>query len=98
MTEPEFVAELKCQGYSNVRKLYDGRWIGTMPMLFTVGLFVGLTKDYYDYRYCYPPNGDWEKDVMLWDGQGHPPGDWIKRKGKGEDLRNPKLKKEPWDK
>lgn len=89
LTEPEFIAEMSIQGYSNVRRLADGRWIGTQPMLFTVGLFVGLHRLYYDYRYCYPPDGDWQKAVILWDGREHPPGNWIKRKGLGEDLENP---------
>jgi hypothetical protein len=72
---------LEVEGYSCVRQLPNGVYIGVRRQLFTVGLFVGLDETGYRYRYCY----EWEKDALaacaVWDGCGHPPGPWVKIKG-----------------
>ena len=77
----EYLAE---QGYENLRQLEDGRIIGTMPMLFTIGLFYGLREYDHDGRYCYPQStNDVYEAVKSWTGEGDPSGEWIKHKGRG---------------
>lgn len=82
--------ELQALGYACPRQLPDGRWIGLMPMLYTTGLFVGLDEVGYSYRYCYEDAAAALADLATWDGEGDPPGPWIKRKGRGGDLLNPR--------
>ena len=48
--------------------------------------------DFYDYRYMYATEGEAVEACVKWDGEGHPPGNWIKRKGGGPDLDNPNYK------
>lgn len=62
-------------------------------MIFTVGLFVGITEDYYKGRYCYPDLRSAKDAIREWDGTGDPPGDWIKYKGLGGERSNSKLVK-----
>lgn len=81
--------EIQALGYSYPRRLPDGRWCGIQPMLYTGGLFVGLDAVGYAYRYCYETVAEAALALAIWDGEGHPPGAWIKRKGLGGDLHNP---------
>lgn len=67
-------------GYRRARQLPDGTWLAVKPMLFTTGLFVGLTGDTYERLYCYESYYDALGAVMVWDGNGDPPGKWIKEK------------------
>jgi hypothetical protein len=83
-------AELyKRHGYAFVRELPSGEWAGLMPMLFTVGLFVGLDDDGYRVRYCYERFPEALLALAAWDGKADPPGPWIKRKGAGGDVLGP---------
>jgi hypothetical protein len=68
------------EGYSNVRQLSDGRWIGIRDMMYTTGLFVNLNKVGYEYRYCYENFTDAAIACDTWNGIGDPPGPWIKQK------------------
>jgi hypothetical protein len=86
---------LLSEGYTNVRQLKDGRWIGLMQMNFTTGLFTGLDETGYSSRYCYEKWAEALTDFAVWEGQGDPPGPWIKHKGGPEgDRLNPRLKDE----
>ena len=76
-------------GYVRARQLPDGRWLGVTPMLFTAALCVDLTSAGYAWRYCYASMGEAVAALEAWDGQGDAPGNWIKRKGKGEDVLGP---------
>ena len=80
MNDSELKTFLESEGYENLRKLPDGMWIGIMPMLFTTGLFVGLDQRGWDRRYCYEHEKDAARAAFEWDGQGAPPGPWIKEK------------------
>lgn len=81
--------------YSHLKVLPDGRICGVQRMLFTTGLFVGLSEIGYEYRYCYPDIESAVGALNTWDGQDHPSGPWIKRKGLGDDLKNPSNEVEP---
>ena len=81
MTDREkLVALLKRGGYKHILVMPDGTLCGLMPQLFTVGLFVGLTDTGYARRYCYEHHQDALDALMTWNGQGDPPGLWIKEK------------------
>jgi len=87
---------LQEQGNYFVRKLeVEGTVVNVclQRMAFTVGLMVGVSNNgqFYEWRYCYPSLKEAFEAHIKWDGTGHPPGEWIKRKGHGHDLRNPKL-------
>jgi hypothetical protein len=45
MTDKEFIAIMRANGYVNVCKLPNGEFIGMMRMIYTTELFVGLTVD-----------------------------------------------------
>ena len=79
-----------------LKRLDSGLEIGVMKMLFTWDLCYNINPDSmfdaYDYRYMYETEGEAVKACVLWDGDGHPPGNWIKRKGGGPDLDNPDYK------
>lgn len=73
--------EFKEMGYRAVRRLPTGEWIGVMKMLYTAGLFVGLTAQGYRTRFCYERLRDAQQAAAQWDGLGDPPGPWIKETG-----------------
>lgn len=74
-----------------VRQIPNGHWIGVSRFCFTYGLCVGL-EDWLNcgYRYCYKSPSDAALACHTWNGEGDPPGPWIKRKGRG-DRHNPHL-------
>lgn len=63
------------------------------PFMFTIGLVVNLDETSYEERYCYPL--EYIADALIviktWNGEGYPPGRWVKRKGKIEE-NNPNFK------
>jgi hypothetical protein len=81
-------------GYEGVREI-DGVLYGLQKEIYTTGLFCDLTPVSYLHRYCYEHHADARKALRAWDGQGHPPGPWIKRKGLDGELLNPEWSKAP---
>ena len=55
--------------------------------MFTVGLILNIDEHSYEERYCYPYK--YTIDALLaintWNGEGYPPGRWVKRKGRVEE-------------
>lgn len=84
------VRQAEAMGYKPARILPDGRCTGIMKMLFTYGLFVGLDEYGTSTRFCYDSRKEAEQALATWDGQGDPPGNWIKQKP--EDRMNPNYK------
>lgn len=80
------------QGYRELR-LVDGKVCGLHAYNFTTGLVVGLTFEGYERRYCYEHQRDAQLALAAWCGQAHPDGLWIKCKGAGIDLLNPRWSK-----
>ena len=81
-------ATLERLGYTDLH-MRAGKLCGLHRYLFTCGLVVGLDDMGYSHRYCYERHEDALAALKAWDGAGHPPGPWIKRKGAGGDLLNP---------
>lgn len=75
------------QGYSLVRLLPTGEWAGLQRMAFTCGLFVGLDETGWRTRFCFETEDEARNALSGWDGQGFPPGYWIKQKP--EEIMNP---------
>ena len=85
-------------GYHCVKRLSNGLEIAVIKMLFTWDLCYNIDPssmfDAYECRYMYATEGEAVEACIKWDGAGHPPGNWIKRKGNGPDLDNPNYKPE----
>lgn len=74
------LATLRSLGYEESRFLANGDAAGIQKMLFTWGLFVGLTEMSWRTRFCYETREDARMALRSWDGRGDPPGPWIKEK------------------
>lgn len=86
MVTEQFLME---QGYTYVRQMKNGEWIGCMRMLYTVGLFIGLDEYGYRVRYCYKNTNDIMEALIIYEGEGDPPGMWVKEKGEGVNRLGP---------
>lgn len=75
-------------GYLAARQLPSGVWIGVFPQLYTTGLFVGIDRGGYRRRFCFEHFAGAMRACLTWDGEGDPPGDWIKEKP--SDRMNPR--------
>ena len=82
--------EIIALGYEAPRQLPTGKWAALGRFLFTTGLVVGIDQSGYRTRFCYPSREDAALALKEWDGQGDPPGLWIKEKGAYE-RSNPRL-------
>jgi hypothetical protein len=68
------------EGYTDLRTLPTGKIAGLHQMMFTYGLYVGLGFALWEKRYCYEHESDALTALLAWDGNGDPPGPWIKEK------------------
>lgn len=79
--EPELL-RLGDGGYSRLCVI-GGVICGLGRFAFTTGLMVGMTLgEPYSRRYCYEHEVEALVALLTWDGEGHPPGPWIKVKGR----------------
>jgi hypothetical protein len=78
-------------GFLAVRKLPSGEWIGIKPFMFTWGLCRGLAAWGIGRRWCYKDGRFATIAMHIWDGEGDPPGPWIKAKGGPREYVNPHL-------
>lgn len=72
--------KLNAEGYVRCIVLPTGEVAGLQQMLFTTGLFIGLTEYSWRTRFCYEHRNEAQKALDAWDGKGDPPGPWIKEK------------------
>jgi len=89
MSEATMLNQLHAEGYRNIRLLPTGEWAATLQMIFTTGLFVGLDETGYRTRFCYETEHEAKQALEQWDGNGFPPGWWVKQKP--EDVPNPAM-------
>ncbi len=87
MPEQMTKEQLEELGYFMPRLLPTGEWAGLHQMMFTTGLCIIDAPLSIKTRWCYESLGGALVALLQWDGQGHPPGLWIKQKP--EDLLNP---------
>lgn len=63
------------------RVLEDGTEIALYPQFYTCALVVDLDRiGNYKRRFCYEDAMECLLALVTWDGQGDPPGPWIKEK------------------
>lgn len=80
MADADLKDVLEADGYLFVRQLPTGEWAGLMRMLYTTGLYVGLDETSWKTRFCYENAPDALIALQAWDGEGFPPGYWVKQK------------------
>lgn len=76
------------QGYAFLREVPGRGWCGIRRMLFTWGLFHGMTAYGIGGRYCYDSLADARNALIIWDGAADPPGRWVKHFGDGGEYCN----------
>lgn len=65
-----------------MRDLDDGRRLWLIPMIFTYRLVIGDPEaDGYDDAWCYGLLPEAAVGMATWDGEGDPPGRWIRHVG-----------------
>lgn len=78
-------------GYTCVRQLKNGDWVGVYRYIYTSGLHIGLTEVGYKKRYCYEHYHEAVIAVSQYEG-GDPWGPWIKEKGEDGERLGPGAK------
>ena len=76
----ELYAQLRADGYEWMRELPSGVSIGVFRFIYTTALMVGIDAYGYRTRYCYERYDEAVAACNAWDGEGDPPGQWIKQK------------------
>jgi hypothetical protein len=89
----ELQYRLQKEGHYHIRALEingEIKMCSVHRMIFTTAVTVGVdNKGNYEGRYCYNSFWDATRALKEWDGQGDPPGPWIKYKGEGGERRRP---------
>lgn len=71
------------QGYTNVRQLPDGSFAGLVPLIYTVGLCIGLDEINWKKRFCFE---DYKRALLelekLESIDDEPVDGWVARRGK----------------
>lgn len=76
-------------GYTAVTLIPGKNICALRRMMYTVGLFYELDYTGFMGRYCYHSWAEAIAAINTWDGEGHPPGNWIKHFGLGGEVTNP---------
>ena len=97
MNKPKYDPKLYIEaGVHIVKRLDSGIEIAVIKMLFTWDLCYNIDpnsmSDFYECRYMYATEGEAVEACIKWDGEGYPPGNWIKRKGIYPEISNPNYK------
>lgn len=74
----------RLNGYKLMVFLPSGEWAAVRSFIYTFALLVGLDETGYRTRFCYERELDAMRAAIAWNGQGDPPGPWIKEKGRVE--------------
>jgi len=91
-TEQERAIMAHWYPYVSCFRKIEGRGLCAIEkFIFTYGLDIGLSMWVRQGRYCYEHLQDAVTAIATWDGQGHPPGPWIKYKGMDGELLNPEF-------
>jgi hypothetical protein len=79
---------LNIEGYYDLKRLAGRGICGIRSAIFTSDLCYGCDIEGFQGRYCFQTPGEARKSLKEWNGQGDPPGNWIKHKG-GSEYLNP---------
>ena len=66
--------------YSHWRDIPGQGWCAIHQYAYTYGLVCGITEIDWQHRYCFEHQHDALHALTTWDGEGDPPGPWIKHK------------------
>jgi hypothetical protein len=77
------------EGYTFLRFIPGRGWCGIQRMLYTAGLFYGLSKEGREGRYCFETMYEAIASLADWNGLGDPQGDWIKHFSRDGEYGNP---------
>ena len=93
MNRDELIEYLDSQGYTHIKEIPGRGLCGFRDFMFTIGVCHDLDEDGFGGRWCYPRSRMVDALIVLdiWDGEGDPPGPWVKYKGSVE-YSNPKNK------
>lgn len=75
-------------GYLDARQLASGVWIAIGDSIYTRDLYLGMDKTGWRQKWMYEDSRAADQDFAAWDGEGDPPGPWVK--SKPDDRWNPK--------
>ena len=67
-------------GYWPVKQMANGELAGIQDYMFTAGVVIGIDPVGWRTRFCYETRAEAEQTLAAWDGNGDPPGNWIKQK------------------
>jgi hypothetical protein len=92
MIDPQLLAYLEENDYLEIREV-PGRGICAVSkvMSFSFCLYYGLTRHDREGKYEYTNLFEAISALLQWDGQGHPPGEWLVHKGKKGRFYNPDM-------
>ena len=80
MDDDQFRAFLTKDGYEHIRKLDDGTWVGIVPLMFSVGLCMGLDRIGWDRRYCYEDRALAVAEIAKLERGDQVPQGWIAKR------------------
>jgi hypothetical protein len=73
--------ELQENGYYGLKEIADGEYAGLLGFLFTTAIIKGFNEIGYTHRWCYHSAAEAIAELELWDGTGHPGGEWTRYLG-----------------
>lgn len=84
LIDPMLAHSLRQQGYTHIVNK-RGKVCAIKDFMVTTAIVVGLDDCGYQRRYCYEKVTQALMAYVAWDGTGHPPGPWVKVKGRADD-------------
>lgn len=82
---------IRALGYFAPHKLPNGEWGALCRFILTIAIITGIDSiGGYAGRWCYRSEAEARYGLLTWSGDGDPPGNWIKYKGRGPERRNPR--------
>lgn len=80
MNNSNLMMFLESQGYTDLRELEDGTIAGMTRLMFTKAIVLGLTKDGWEYRYCYEDFGRASHEFAKIKTVDDVPSGWVARR------------------
>jgi len=80
MDDEQFRAFLIKDGYTHIRRLDDGTWVGLVSLLFTTGLCIGLDRFGWERRYDYEHPVHAITELLKLERGDQVPQGWIDRR------------------
>lgn len=80
LTDDQFRKLLESNDYTEIRKLPDGTWVGLTPLLFSVGLCIGLDPIGWARRYDYDNIALARAEIRKLERGDEVPAGWIDRR------------------